>query len=552
MPRRTLVASTLLAAAGSILYATAVLYEPLGFLAFVATAPWLLLLTRRGLTFRAATAFFLTSVYVMGLLALPWLRSFNTVAWLVAPLFYVPLFFPIVVATRALRAALPRLPLSLIWALAFTAGEYLRIRLSAGEIPFAQLGACLISFDRLIQTVDIAGVWGLTFFAAFVAGHIVDWLTFVVGNRDDLVGRQQLLRVTLAIVVVAGGAIAYGEYRDRPATLAVGPRAMLVQPNFPTWDVTPTVARARLDVLVGLTRRYRGPEDIDLVVWPENSVVPSPPYDPLGNGIEQVSRLRSLAAEVGAAILVDGPTYPSPSRAHHTASLVEASGRTSAYHKNLLVPWSEFVPYSDFLRRVHPRFAEGFVTFVRDHNPHLRSFDAGTERTLFRLNPQTPSEAVFVAPICYETLSATYMRACAEGARDRGAQRFFIVNPVNERLLGNEVHGKTLSFCRFRAIENRATVLRSANNGISAAIDPNGHVYAVVRGADGESVDRAGTVTAPIFFDRRFGTIYSSWGDWVPVACLVGCALALARLVLRRVRMAAGSPTIDRPEKING
>lgn len=543
MTRRTLVASTLLAAAGSILYAAAVVHESLGFLAFVATAPWLLLLTSRELTFRAATAFFLTSVYAMGLLALPWLRSFNTVAWFVAPLFYVPLFFPIVVVIRALRAVVPRLPLSVTWALAFTAGEYLRIRLSAGEIPFAQLGASLISFDRLIQTVDIAGVWGLTFFAAFVAAHIVDCLTFVASNRHDLVGRQQLLRVTLTVAVAAGGAIAYGEYRDRPATFAEGPRVLLVQPNFPTWDLTPTVARARLDLLVELTHGHRGGrEDVDLIVWPENSVVPSPPYDRLGHGIGQVSRLRSIAAEVGAAIVVDGPTYPSPSRAHHTASFVEMSGRTSVYHKNLLVPWSEFVPYSDFLRGIHPRFAESFVAFVRAHNPHLRNFDAGTEQTLFRLNPQTSSESVFVAPICYETLSATYMRACAERARERGDRRFFIVNPVNEKLLGNEVHGKTLSFCRFRAIENRATVLRSANNGISAAIDPNGHVYAVVRGADGASVDRAGTIVAPIIFDRRFGTIYSRWGDWLPIACLIACVGACIGFTLRRVR----TPRVNR------
>ena len=531
-PRSQVLIAISLAVTGSILYAAPVLYDSLGFLAFVATMPWLVLLTCRSLSFRIAATLFLASVYGMGLLALPWLRSFNAVAWVVAPLFYVPLFLLIAAATRVLRSAWPQLPLSVLWAVTFTGGEYLRIRLSAGEIPFAQLGACLISFDHLIQGVDIVGVWGLTFLATFVTGHILDCAAFV-RNPFDRTQRAQLTWVTLGIAAVIASATAYGWYRDRPGSFIPGPRVLLVQPNFPTWDVTPAIARARLDKLAALTRGDKA-RDVELVVWPENSVIPFPPLDVLGRGVSEASLLQSLAKEMSASIVVDGPTADAGARPHHTASLVYQNGRTSDYHKRLLVPWSECVPYENILRRIHPPLAEGFVAFVRARNPHLRSFDAGTDATIFRVPSGTGGEAAFVAPICYETLSASYMRRWVARAHAGGAGRLFIVNPVNEKLLGNDVHGKTLSFCRFRAIEMRMTVLRAANNGISAAIDPNGHVYAVVRGTDGAMIDRAGTIAVPVIFDRRFGTLYTRYGDWLPAGCLIAWGGACCWIALRR------------------
>lgn len=540
---------------GSVLYALPVVHDTLSALAFVSTIPWLLLASDTSISHRASATLFLLSVYGAGLLFLPWLRSFNTVGWLVAPLFYVPLFLPIVLIIRVLRAAWVRLPLSVVWPIAFTAGEFIRIRLSAGEIPFGQLGACLISFDHLVQIVDVAGVWALTFLASLVAGHLVDGGTALVRGRHGPTALRSLTITSVAIAAVVGAMTAYGAYQLGTRHFIPGPRVLVVQPNFATWDVTPAIARDRFETLLKLTRAGAVRAQVDLIAWPENSVMPTAPYDALGRGIDQDETLRALAAETHAAVLIDGPTILESIR-HHTAAIVYPDGHVASYHKRLLVPWSECVPYEGALRHLNGSVVRWFIEFVRAHNPHLQLFTAGSASTPFSI-AANGVPAAFAAPICYETLSAPYMRAWSADARRSGAVRFFAVNPVNEKLLGNAVHTKTLAFCRFRALETRMTVIRAANNGISAAIDPNGRVYAVARGADGETVDRAGAMVATVFFDRRFGTIYSRLGDWLPLLCLAAGVAALGRCWIsrsadRKRRLAEHHAPADSVSRANG
>ncbi len=71
-----------------------------------------------------------------------------------------------------------------------------------------------------------------------------------------------------------------------------------------------------------------------------------------------------------------------------------------------------------------------------------------------------------------------------------------------------------------RAAENRRWILRAANDGITAAIDPAGRVAARL----------------PLYTDAALNagfnfisgrTLYTRWGDWFPALC---AALALAAL----------------------
>jgi apolipoprotein N-acyltransferase len=516
-------ASVALGILGAAIYALSIWSASFSSLAFIATAPWALLLLVGHERIGYKITVFLLSVYVMVLLCLPWLRSFNFMAWVIAPLFYAPLFMFIPIFGLALKSAWPRVPLSLAWSIAFTGGEYLRIRLSAGEIAFCQLGSSLAGFSDLVQVVDVAGVAALSFLASLCSGLIAEIVLALGIGWPAFRLPRRLIAEIVATSALFVAALFYGQSRHSHATLSPGPRILVVQPNYKGWSLSAAEAEQRLENVIAFTTRVVSKLGrVQLIVWPENSVLPVPPYDNEGRGARQTQRILQVARATGAIVISDGPTITANGQ-HHTVTVVYPDSNIRSYHKHLLVPWSEYVPYTEFLRRVNPTYADSFTNFVHRYSPNLASFDPGSNLTTFPAG----DASWFASPICYETLSAQAMRTwCATFNTTRQGPYFF-VNPVNEKLLGPEVHRATLNICKLRAIESRTTIIRAANNGISAAIDPNGDIYAVAQGVrGGTATNEPAAFVTNVLFERRGVPLYVRLGDWLPLLCIALSALA--------------------------
>jgi apolipoprotein N-acyltransferase len=76
---------------------------------------------------------------------------------------------------------------------------------------------------------------------------------------------------------------------------------------------------------------------------------------------------------------------------------------------------------------------------------------------------------------------------------------------------------------RMRAVETGRFVLRAANTGISAIIDPRGRVTA-------SAPWWTKTVVKGTYRLSDIITPYVRWGDWPLLACLIMLALPLLRL----------------------
>ena len=125
----------------------------------------------------------------------------------------------------------------------------------------------------------------------------------------------------------------------------------------------------------------------------------------------------------------------------------------SVYDKLHLVPFGEYLPFQEWMEKL------GFVQLTKVHG----GFIPGTRRCAMEL-PNAPRALPL---ICYEAIFPGNLGI----ADDRPG---WIVNLTNDGWFGNRRPYQHLQQARLRAIEEGLPVVRAANTGISAVIDPSG------------------------------------------------------------------------------
>jgi len=122
--------------------------------------------------------------------------------------------------------------------------------------------------------------------------------------------------------------------------------------------------------------------------------------------------------------------------------------------------------------------------------------------------------------ICYESVFPSFVRKFAAG----GAEVLF--NISNDGWFGKSAaRWQHVNIVRMRAAENRRWILRSTNDGITAAIDPAGRL----RGTLPPFVEAASYTG---FSFQSGQTFYTRFGDWFALLC---AAIAILGLVAERV-----------------
>jgi apolipoprotein N-acyltransferase len=146
--------------------------------------------------------------------------------------------------------------------------------------------------------------------------------------------------------------------------------------------------------------------------------------------------------------------------AHNTAIFLEKDGPAQTYHKSVLVPGVEKMPFRKYLR-----FMDELAI---DLGGTVGSIAPSPARKV--IQPLDGSPPVGMA-ICYESAYGAFFSHFVRN----GAEIVFII--TNDGWWGETPgHRQHLQFASLRAIENRRSIARSANTGISAFINQRGDI----------------------------------------------------------------------------
>ncbi len=194
-----------------------------------------------------------------------------------------------------------------------------------------------------------------------------------------------------------------------------------------------------------------------LFIWPEG-IIPNTNLDELKNEFDYLikksfSENHTILLGINDQKIENGKNkvYNSLSAIDHKVNII------FNYHKNKLVPFGEFLPLENILSKV------GFKTLTNNY----QSYSASSERKLFDFNK---SGKIKILPlICYEIIYS--------GKLSSENNYNFIVNISEDGWFGNSI-GPYQHFAHsiFRSVEYGKYTLRSANNGISAIVDPFGRI----------------------------------------------------------------------------
>jgi len=291
--------------------------------------------------------------------------------------------------------------------------------------------------------------------------------------------RWQSAAAVLLSIALAGG---YGAWRERTLPLRTAAVVGLVQPNVgfrEKWNKT--YQDTIMADLFALSRRLEDSTRLDLLLWPEAAVpnyfVTRPDWDAM---------LAQRGRETRTPLLTGGLDATSLDDYYNAAFFYDSTGDRTAYpvyHKHYLVPIVERVPF------VPPRWF------------HLHWFGGFGKGRGLPLYPTAVGR--FGVLICYESIFADLARDYRRRRAD------FLVNITNDAWYGRTAGPyQHLTHLVMRAIETRMGIARAANSGISATVDPLGHVHAAtpleVRTAEASTL-----VTSDVM------TWYVRLGDWV-------------------------------------
>ena len=387
-------------------------------------------------------------------------------------------------------------PRILVFAAAMTAAEWLRGHVLTG-FPWNAFGYVLTPTPLMMQSASLVGLWGLTLvaFIIFAAPALF----------DELPGKRRSTVVFLACALCLFLAhLGFGALRLALASedTVPGMRLRIVQPSIDQSEKWQAENEAEIfRRFVDLSSSPNPADGRDLgsithVIWPESAF---PFY--LTDRPDALATLAAMLPDgvtlIAGAARAEPGSRPGEAHIFNSVYVIgDDGGILDAYDKVHLVPFGEFLPFQPFLESLGLRQLTGIPG----------GFSAGP-----RLRTLEVAGAPLMGPlICYEII---FPGAVTEPGR----RPSWFLNVTNDAWFG-DTPGPRQHFlqARLRAVEEGIPLVRAANSGISAIVDPYGRITARLGVGESAALDGDLPVALP-------STLYASIGKLLFGLMFVAC-----------------------------
>ena len=378
----------------------------------------------------------------------------------------------------------------------FLSTEWLRSVFLTG-FPWNPLSSVLAFNPLWLQTLAWWGTYGLSMLIVIMTALPAVWL---------LNPHKRNIWAPFCSLLLILGLYIYGDFAlVQWGKLNVGEQinVSLVQPSIPqTMKWSRDAVEKNFAQYVDLSRA-EGLENIDFVIWGETASPFNLAYD-----LEHRVMAQEAVPPKGyllAGMLQDGfEQNTGDYLLYNSLAAMDYFGQIHGiYSKNHLVPFGEYIP----LRQYLPKWVKPLTNMVGQ-------FAKGEKYQTIKLD----GYAEFAPLICYEVIFSGQI------VRKQNKPKWAVVL-TNDGWYGISAGPyQHLVAAQMRAVEEGISIVRSANSGISAVINPYGIITSQI------GLSEHGYIDDTVKISMSHDTLFGKYGNLAPL-CLAGLLVLLAAAI---------------------
>ncbi len=392
--------------------------------------------------------------------------------------------------------------------------------------PWLTLGNVFASHPEWIQWYEYTGTSGGTFW--IMLSNILVYALFIEyqkNGRSPVYFKQMLSWLLLMIVPF----FIAKKLNKKLVSTGSGKNIVVVQPNIDPYEKVSELTgsfEAQLQRLISTTEKQVD-SNTALILWPETALYTASRIDeaslkenyflnPLFGFLKKypnatlftgIESFRRMPAKTKYSQEFNGEYYES----YNGSALLDSSGASAFYHKSMLVPGVETLPwFLKFIDKWFEKFGGTTAGYAKQDERTIL-----LEKNGFKIAPS----------ICYESIYGDFMRKYIRN----GANLICII--TNDGWWKNTPgHKQHMNYARLRAIETRTWVARSANTGISCFINPYGAVI------EPQRYDTNAAIKMNIDVPSNTKTFYVRYGDLLSKVMSALSLLLIALAIFLKIK----------------